>query len=154
MSKTELKYGLVGVAFAIFVLLTPISPVHIWVFGDDNLCDNFPEYKASKPHYCYLSGSNVNYDYATDNCADGYYSSWLDGWSFECATEQEAFDICMRDMPEEYMIKKGDLYQRTIELNPEHVICATRIMYGYPADLDKFIEEYISQNNNNVKGKM
>ena len=128
------------------ILLSPISPIYYSIFGDDDLCDDYPTYKASKPSYCYLTGGNVNYDYATDNCADGYYSSWLDGWSFECATEQEAFDRCMRDMPEEYMVKKGVLYQRTIELNPEHVVCATRIMDGFPADLDKFIEEQGLQN--------
>lgn len=142
MDRLEIISCSIGMMAAIgLILLLPVTPVHYMVFGDDNLCDDYPHYTASKPSYCYLTGDNSRYDYELDTCADGYYNSWTDVWHFECATEQEAYDRCMESMPEEYMVKDGDLYKRTIELNPWHVICATKVMDGYPADLDKFIEE-------------
>lgn len=145
MKPELIAFSIVSVVVVLFALWLPIFPLHYWVFGDNNLCDDLPEYKASKPSYCYLSGSDENYNYDLDTCADEYYNSWISNWHFVCATEQEAYDRCMRNMPEEYMIKDGDLYQRTIELNPEHVVCATRIMDGVPLDIDGWIKEHQAQ---------
>lgn len=135
MLGTAEKIGAtVGILSAIAVsFFIPYSPHGYLVFGDPDLCDNYPQYKASKPHYCYLQNYQDSndpriYDKENDRCADGYYSSWTSVWQFECATLKEATDRCMRNYPNEFMIKSdGDIYKRTIQENPEHFLCASYV---------------------------
>ena len=89
----------------------------------------------------YLVGGN--FDFEKDQCMEGFYESWINNWNFECTTKELALKRCMDSYPIEWMIKDGDLYRRTVNLdNPNLVICGTRIMSGYPADLDQFIRDY------------
>jgi hypothetical protein len=134
LNKVEVISATIGITSAILVsFFIPYSPHGYLVFGDPNLCDDYPKYMASKPNYCYLQSYQDSddlgiYDKENDRCADGYYASWTSVWQFECATLEKATDRCMRSYPNEFKIKSdGDIYKRTIEPNPEHFICASYV---------------------------
>ena len=131
--KIGATVGILSAVIASFFI--PYSPHGYLVFGDPNLCDDYPTYKASKPSYCYIvpyQQENLHdisiYDYENDRCADGLYSSWISVWEFECATLEKATERCLRSYPNEFKIKSdGDIYKRTIVANPDHFLCASYV---------------------------
>jgi len=118
-----------------FILYIDLNPVYAE-------CDN----PVSNPTHCYLYNSiDPNFDFENERCNQGYYESWDTVWRFTCRTAEQATEKCMKEYPEEWMIRDGNLVKREIVIpddNESMFLCAKQIMEGHPVDLNKFIEDY------------
>ena len=91
----------------------------------------------------YLVGNIEKFDFEQDRCKEGYVEFWVSNWHFECELHDRALERCYDKYPVEYFIEDGDLYQRTVYISEgsQSTICATKLMEGYPANFEQWLEE-------------
>ena len=88
-----------------------------------------------------MIGSTERFDFEQDKCKEGYAEFWVNNWHFECELPDRAIQRCYDKYPVEYFIEDGDLYQRTVSISGDYTICASKIMDGYPANFEQWLED-------------
>ncbi len=93
----------------------------------------------------YVIGNIERFDFENDRCKENYVEFWVSSWHFECEVAERSLERCYEEHPVEYYIDDGDLYQRTPYISGQHTVCATKIMDGYPANFEEWLEEQVGK---------